>query len=73
MTDTLESEEVDMNRKVYEIVLNSIYREAQIAIRQIKGRKLMETQALCQHTSLVMADQDSEYDEQEGISPRPSY
>jgi hypothetical protein len=46
MTDTLESEEVDMNRKVYEIVLNSIYREAQIAIRQIKGRKLMEKQAL---------------------------
>ena len=38
MTDTLESEEVDMNRKVYEIVLNSIYREAQIAIRQIKER-----------------------------------
>ena len=46
MTDTLESEEVDMNRKVYEIVLNSIYREAQIAIRQIKERKLAETQAL---------------------------
>ena len=67
-TDVLDSNEVDMRRKIYEIFLNSVFREAQVMLKYTAEFPVPSQKSKIKHSMPTSVNESNvdDYDDEEG-------